>query len=81
MKSYEHLLLYLAEFFLEWTISDKVVEKIKSRIVYSITFSLKSCCLWDNVKNYVTARQATYDNVTWPMRFACWITEAADTQS
>ena len=27
------------------------------------------------------AREATYDNITRRMRFACWITKAADTYS
>jgi hypothetical protein len=28
-----------------------------------------------------TARQATYKNTTWSMRFACWIVKATDTNS
>jgi hypothetical protein len=44
-------------------------------------FFLKSCHLWDNVKKYGTARQATDDNIIWRMRFACWINKAADTYS
>jgi len=31
-------------------------------------------------KKYGRARQATDDNLIWRMRFACWITSAADTQ-
>jgi hypothetical protein len=37
--------------------------------------------LWDNVKKYGTARQATFDNIIRRMRFACWITKATDTHS
>jgi hypothetical protein len=59
----------------------KVVEKIKTHILCSITFFLKSCCLWDNVEKYVTARQATDDNIIRRMRFECWITKATDTHS
>jgi hypothetical protein len=47
----------------------------------SITFSRKSCRLWDNVEKRCTARQATNDNTIRRMRFACWITMATDTQS
>jgi hypothetical protein len=41
----------------------------------------KSCRLWDNVEKYGTARQATDGNITRRMRFASWITKAADTHS
>jgi hypothetical protein len=54
----------------------KVVEKIKTHILCSITLFRKSCLLWDNVKKYGTVRQATDDNIIRRMRFACWITKA-----
>jgi hypothetical protein len=41
----------------------KVVEKIKTQILYSITFLRKSCCLWDNVEKYCRAEQATDENM------------------
>ena len=44
------------------TVSDKVVEEIKTHILCSITFFLKSCILWDNVKNICRAGQAKDDN-------------------
>jgi len=44
-------------------------------------FSRKSCCLWDNVEKYCTARQATDDNITRRMRFACRVTKATNTHS
>jgi hypothetical protein len=59
----------------------KVVEKIKTHILCSITFSRKSCRLWDNVEKYGGATQATVDNIIRRMRFACWITKATDTHS
>ena len=60
----------------------KVVEKIKTRILCSITFfSRKSCPLWDNVEKYGVDGQATDDNITRRMRFACWTSNATDTQS
>jgi hypothetical protein len=57
----------------------KVVEKIKTYILCSITFSRKSCRLWDNVEKYGRARQATDDNIIQRMRFACCITKATNT--
>jgi hypothetical protein len=41
----------------------KVVEKIKTHILCSITFFRKSCCLGDNMKKYGRAGQATDDNM------------------
>jgi hypothetical protein len=42
MKTYVHLWQYLAEFFLEWEMfQTKFVEKIKTHILHSITFSPK----------------------------------------
>jgi hypothetical protein len=57
----------------------KVIQKIKTHILCSITFSRKSCRLWDIVEKYGTARQTTDDNIIRRMRFTCWITKATDT--
>jgi len=47
MKKYVHLWQYLTEFFLEWEMfRNKVVEKIKTHILCSVTFSQKSYSLW-----------------------------------
>ena len=54
---------------------------MKTHILCSITFFRKSCRLWDNVEKYGRARQATDDNITRRMRFACWIAKATDTHS
>jgi hypothetical protein len=40
----------------------KVVDKIKTHILCSVTSFRKSYRLWDNVEKYGTARQATDDN-------------------
>jgi hypothetical protein len=53
----------------------KVIEKIKTYILYSIIFSQKSCCSRDNVEKYGTARQDTDANVMCNMHFAYWITK------
>jgi hypothetical protein len=60
---------------------DKFVKKITTRILFSVTFSRRSCCLWDNVEKYDTAREATGDNIIRLVPFACWITKATDTHS
>ena len=39
-----------------------VVDKIKTQILSSVTFSRKSCRLWDNVKKCGGAREAADDN-------------------
>jgi hypothetical protein len=54
---------YVAQFFLEREMfQSKVVQKIRTHILCSITFSIKSCRLLDNVKK-CTAGQATDDNM------------------
>jgi hypothetical protein len=45
---------------------------------FVFNFFWKSCYLWDNVKKYGRAGQATDDNITQRMCFACWITKATD---
>ena len=40
-----------------------------------------SCRLWDDVEKFRVAGQATDDNITRRMRFACWIIKAADAHS
>ena len=57
---------HLAHYFLEWEMFQiKVVEKIRTHILYSITIFLfrKSCRLWDNVEKYCRTGQATDDNM------------------
>ena len=39
-----------------------ICEKIKTHDLCSITFSPKSCRLWDKVENYGGANETTYDN-------------------
>jgi hypothetical protein len=59
----------------------EVVGKIKTHILCSVTFSENLAVyeiMWENI---LRAGQATDDNITWRMRFACWITKATDTHS
>jgi hypothetical protein len=44
-------------------------------------FILQSYRLWDNVENYGRGWQATDDNLTRRIRFACWITKVTDIRS
>ena len=56
-----------------------IVEKIKTQILYSVTFPRKSCHLCDNAKNLV---EPDWPQMTiWRMRITCWITKATDTDS
>jgi len=65
MKTNIHFLSYLAQFFLEWEMfQTKVVQKIKTHILCSVTFPQISCRLWDNVEKYCRAGQATDGNMT-----------------
>jgi hypothetical protein len=57
-----------------------VVEKIKMDTLCSIAFPPKPCHLWD-AKKFGKARQATNNNIIWPMCTACWTTKTTDTHS
>jgi len=61
--------------------SDKFVEKIKTRMLRSITFFRKSCRLRDSVETYGRARHTTYDKTIIRMRVTCWIPKATYTLS
>jgi hypothetical protein len=50
-------------------VSDKIVEKIKTHLMFSNFFS-ENCAVY-NVEEYGRARQATDDNIIQHMRFAC----------
>jgi len=58
-------------------ISEKVVEKSKTRVLRSVThFPRKSCRSGDHVDNYGRVRQD--NNIIRRMRIACWIPKATD---
>ena len=70
----------LADFFLEWEMfQTHVIDSIKAHILCSVTFFWKSCHLWDSVKIYGRAREATNDVTIWRIRLACWISKATHT--
>ena len=77
MKTFSLLWQYLATFFLEWEMFwAHIVEKIKTHILYSITFFRKSHCLWDNVEKCGGDRGASNDVTIWRIRVACWISKS-----
>jgi len=53
----------------------EVVEKNKTHILGSKTFSPKSFRVWTDKKKKDRARPARADNIMRRMRFACWITK------
>jgi hypothetical protein len=61
--------------------SDKVVEKIKTRFIFSIFFFENRSVFEIMWKKYCTAGQATDDTVIQCMLFACRISKATDTRS
>ena len=64
MKTYVHFLSYLSQFLLEWEMFQiKVLEKIKTHILCSVTFYRNLCLFKNNVEKYCTAGQATDDNM------------------
>jgi len=83
MTTNAHLLPYLPQF-LEWEMfQTKVVEKIKTSILCSITYFWMSFRLWDKMEKFCTARRVTEENtcITHRMRIAYWITMATDIYS
>jgi hypothetical protein len=80
MKTNIHFWLYLAEFFLEWEMFQiKVVDKIKTHILYSITLFSKivlSMTMWKNI-----LEPSRLQTTIWHMRILCWIPKATITRS
>ena len=63
MKTDRQFWSHLAQLFSEWEIFQrKVVEKIKTHILCSVTFFRKSLRLWDNLEKHCRAGQNTDGN-------------------
>ena len=64
-------------------VSDKVLWKIKTHSLRSITFFffLKVVPFMRKCEKYGTPRQAADGNMKWNMRIACWLIKATDTHS
>ena len=59
-------------------VSDNVVDKLETHILYSITFLRKSFRVWDDVEKYFSARRTADVNITRRMCVRCWVTKAAN---
>ena len=81
MKTYVHLWQSLIEFLQREMFHIKVVQRIKTHILCSITFPPKSCRLGHTVGKCDRVTQATDGNIVQRMRFACWIPKPTETHS
>ena len=71
---YEDVFTFVTKFFLDWEIFlIKDVEKIKTHIICSVTFSRKLCGLRDNVEKYGGDMTQTI----WRLHVAYWISKHA----
>jgi hypothetical protein len=67
------------QMFLRMTnVSDKVIEKIKIHILYSVTF-LQKLCLFEIMSINMMDLERPTDDLIWPICFARWISKATDT--
>jgi len=58
MNTNTHFASHLAEFFSEWEkVQTKLVQKIKTHILFLATYFRKSCLSWDNVENFSECRR------------------------
>jgi hypothetical protein len=79
MKTFSRLWQYLVEFFLEWEMFQiKVVNKIKTHILCSITFFRISSRLWDNVEKLMKPGRT---QMAIQRRVACWVSKATCAQA
>jgi len=53
-------------------VSDKIVRKIKTHIIFN-KFFRKSCRLWDGVEKYSRVGQAMDDDTTRRICITCWV--------
>ena len=63
------------------SVSDNIVEIIRTHISNSTAFSESRAVFWDNMEEYDGAKQATYANIIRYMRLAYWITKATHTHT
>jgi hypothetical protein len=60
-------------------VSDKVVEKIKTHILYSVTI-FRKCAVYEKKWKNIVERSRPQMAI-WRMRIACWITKPTNTYS
>ena len=71
----------LAQFLLELEkFQTKVVEKIKTRILRSITFFFEKCAVYEITWKNIAQPDRPHMTI-WRMRIACWIPKATNTHS
>ena len=73
------LLVYIALYLMLKTFA--FCQNQNTHFLFSNFFLKIVCYIWDNVKKYCRARQATVDGIIWGMCFPCWVTKATDTHS
>jgi len=62
-------------------VQTKIVEKLKTRVFYSMTLSRKSCSLWDIVEKSGRDRVAIDNNLERRAHVLCWVTNTTDMRS
>jgi hypothetical protein len=78
--SFSHLWQCLADFFSAWKMFQmKVVEKIKTHILRSVTFFPKIVPHMSHCRKIWWSQRGHSNNTIWRRRFACWISKATDT--
>ena len=81
MKTFSHLWQYLAEFFLEWEMFQiKVVEKIKTHILCSVTFFFLPKIV-PFVRTSKSMVEPSRPQITCHVRVACWLIKATRAQA
>jgi hypothetical protein len=69
---------YVAQFFLEWKMfQTKVAENIKTRILSSVTFFLKSSFF--EIMSKIIVEPDRPRMTIWRMQIACWVPRATNT--
>ena len=82
MKTNVRFLSYLAHFFLEWEMSQtKVVDKIKTHILFPVTFFFfENRAVYEKMWKNILERGRQQMRI-WRMRIACWIPKAKNTHT
>ena len=81
MKTNIHFWSYLTQFFLEWEMfQTNVVEKIKTHILYPVTFFFWNHAVYEiMLKN--NAQPDRPQMAVWPLRISRWVPKVTDKQS
>jgi len=82
MKTNIHFLSYLAHFFIDWEMfQTKIVDKIKTHILCSVTFFFfENRAVYEKTWKNIVQRGRSQMTIR-RMRMACWIPKATNTYS